>query len=174
LVTRAEIARVEKTWETEGLDEIFPRCDGEASRLRFQQGGTVEYTDAPALEPPVSADTMACPLCGHVLPKDADACDRCDWVRTETETAEGKASDAVAVMLSVIPGLGHVYKGHKMLGLLFVIGAFGAILLGGLAATATAGFGLALIPIYWFAVMFHVYGIEDRVATTVKDEGEEY
>jgi hypothetical protein len=117
---------------------------------------------------------MACPLCGHVLPKDADSCDRCDWVRTDTETAEGKASDAVAVMLSVIPGLGHVYKGYKLLGLLFVIGAFGAIALGALAATATAGFGLFLIPIYWFAVMFHVYGIQDRVAPTVKDEGEEY
>jgi hypothetical protein len=118
---------------------------------------------------------MACPLCGHVLPKDAEACDRCDWVRApDAVTAEGKASDAVAVMLSVVPGLGHVYKGYKLLGLLFVIGAAGAMLLGALAATATAGFGLALIPIYWFAVMFHVYGIEDRVAPTVKDEGEEY
>jgi len=134
----------------------------------------VEYTDAPSLEPPVSADTMACPLCGHVLPKDAEACDRCDWVRTDTETAEGKASDAVAVMLSVIPGLGHVYKGYKVLGLLFFIGALGALLAGGLAATATAGFGLALIPIYWFGVMFHVYGIEDRVAPSANDEGEEY
>jgi uncharacterized protein (DUF697 family) len=91
-----------------------------------------------------------------------------------TETAEGKASDLVAVMLSVVPGLGHVYKGYKLLGLLFVIGAFGAILCGALAATATAGFGLALIPIYWFAVMFHVYGVEDKIASTVKDDGEEY
>jgi hypothetical protein len=134
----------------------------------------VEYTDAPVLETPVSSDTMNCPLCGHVLPKDAEACDQCDWVRVETDTAEGKASDAVAVMLSVIPGLGHVYKGYRLLGLLFVIGAFFAILAGGLAATATAGFGLALIPIYWFGVMFHVYGIEDRVAPTAKDDGEEY
>ena len=135
----------------------------------------MEYTDAPITELPVSADTMTCPLCGHVLPKDAEACDRCDWVRKpDAHTAEGKASDAVAVMLSVVPGLGHVYKGYRLLGLLFVIGAFGAVLLGMLAATATAGFGLALIPIYWFAVMFHVYGIEDRVAPTVKDEGEEY
>ena len=135
----------------------------------------MEYTDAPITEPPVSADTMTGPLCGHVLPKDAEACDRCDWVRTpDADTAEGKASDLVAVMLSVVPGLGHVYKGYRLLGLLFVIGAFGAILLGMLAATATAGFGLGLIPIYWFAVMFHAYGIEDRVAPTVKDEGEEY
>ncbi|MEY2491021.1 MAG: hypothetical protein QOC70_2963 [Verrucomicrobiota bacterium] len=135
----------------------------------------MEYTDAPASEPALAADTMECPLCGQVLPKDAQSCDRCDWVRApDTDTAEGKASDLVAVMLSVVPGLGHVYKGYKMLGLLFVIGAFGAILCGALAATATAGFGLALIPIYWFAVMFHVYGIEDRVAPTTKDDGEEY
>jgi hypothetical protein len=134
----------------------------------------LEYTDAPVLEPPVSADTMACPLCGHILPKDAEACDHCDWVRADEETAEGKASDLVAVMLSVIPGLGHVYKGYKLLGLLFVIGAMGALLAGALAATATAGFGLFLIPIYWFAVMFHAYGVKDRVAPATKDEGEEY
>jgi hypothetical protein len=135
----------------------------------------LEYTDAPTSEPALAADAMRCPLCGHTLPKGAENCDRCDWVHThDTDTAEGKASDLVAVMLSVIPGLGHVYKGHRLLGLLFVIGAFGAILLGALAATATAGFGLALIPIYWFAVMFHVYGIEDRVASAPPDEGEEY
>jgi hypothetical protein len=136
----------------------------------------LEYTDAPTIEPAVTADTMSCPLCGHVLPKDAKSCDRCDWMRApDTDTAEGKASDLVAVMLSVIPGLGHVYKGYRLLGLFFVIGAFGAILAGALAATASAGFGLALIPIYWFGVMFHVYGIEDRVAkTATKDEGEEY
>ena len=135
----------------------------------------MEYTDAPTSEPALAAGVMTCPLCGSVLPKDAQSCDRCDWVRApDTETAEGKASDLVAVMLSVVPGLGHVYKGYKLLGLLFVIGGFGAILVGALAATASAGFGLALIPIYWFGVMFHVYGIEDRVAPTVKDEGEEY
>ena len=136
----------------------------------------MEYTDAPTSEPAVTADTMSCPLCGHVLPKDAESCDRCDWVRAPaTDTAEGQASDLVAVLLSVIPGLGHVYKGYRLLGLLFVIGAFGAILAGALAATASAGFGLALIPIYWFGVMFHVYGIEDRVAkTATQDEGEEY
>ena len=78
-------------------------------------------------------------------------------------------------MLSVIPGLGHVYKGYKLIGLLFFFGAIGALLAGALAATATAGFGLFLIPIYWFACMFHVYGIQDRVAPTSKeDEGEEY
>ena len=89
-------------------------------------------------------------------------------------TAEGQASDAVAVLLSVVPGVGHVYKGYKILGLLFVIGALFAVLIGALAATATAGFGLALIPIYWFAVMFHVYAIPDRVLPASADDGEQY
>jgi hypothetical protein len=135
----------------------------------------LEYTDMPASEAATAADSIDCPLCGHTLPKDAESCDRCDWVRRpDAETAEGKASDLVAVMLSVIPGLGHVYKGYRLMGLCFVIGAFGALLVGALAATATAGFGLALIPIYWFGVMFHAYGIEDRVAPTATDEGEQF
>ena len=136
----------------------------------------MEYTDAPLVETDDrTATTMRCPHCGRTLPNEAERCDRCDWVRaTKPETAEGKASDAVAVMLSVIPGLGHVYKGYKWLGLLFVVGAGFAILAGALAATATAGFGLGLIPLYWFGVMFHVYAIEDRIAPGANDQGEEY
>ncbi len=114
----------------------------------------MEYTDAPSTENEAQISNSA--------------------AHGKLETAEGKASDAVAVLLSVIPGLGHVYKGYRVMGLFFVVGAGFAILLGGLAATATAGFGLALIPIYWFAVMFHVYAIPDRVAAGANDEGEEY
>ena len=91
------------------------------------------------------------------------------------ETAEGKASDLVAVLLSVLPGLGHIYKGYRFIGLILMFfgtpAATGAALL---AATGTAGFGLALLPLYWFAVMFHVYAIKDRVLTATEDEGEEY
>ena len=49
--------------------------------------------------------TMVCPRCGQSLPADAQNCDRCNWTREEgkLETAEGKASDAVAVLLSIIP-----------------------------------------------------------------------
>lgn len=133
----------------------------------------VEYTDTP--KPATTADTMECPLCGNILPKDSERCDRCDWVRTNTAiTAEGKASDAVAVLLSIAPGLGHIYKGHKLVGvLLLFFGTPIAVGLAMLAATGTAGFALLLLPIYWFAVMFHVYGIEDRVPDK-PDPGEQY
>jgi hypothetical protein len=90
------------------------------------------------------------------------------------ETVEGKASDAVAVLLSVMPGLGHIYKGHKVLGMLLIFaGTPMAVGLALLIATGTAGFGVLLLPIYWLAVMVHVYAIQDRVVTG-NDEGEEY
>lgn len=136
----------------------------------------MEYTDAPTTqEPAEEADKMPCPYCGHLLPKDAEACDQCDWTRADTQTAEGKASDAVAVMLSVIPGLGHIYKGHRLVGaLLMLAGTPMAVGIALLAATGTAGFALLLLPLYWFAVMFHVWGIDDRVVPPDRDEGEQY
>ena len=136
------------------LDEICLAWNGEASQVSRGDILEIEYTDAPSAETPVENIASA--------------------AEGKLETAEGKASDLVAVMLSVVPGLGHVYKGHRMLGLLFLVGGGFALLCGGLAATATAGFGLALIPIYWFGVMFHVYAIPDRVAPTTSDDGEEY
>ena len=136
----------------------------------------MEYTDAPPSEvTPNELETMSCPLCGATLPKDAQSCDRCDWTRgAPSEGAEGKASDLVALLLSVIPGLGHIYKGHRLVGFLFIIGAPMAVALSALAATATAGFGLGLMVFYWFAVMFHAYAISDRVTPGIQDEGEQY
>jgi apolipoprotein N-acyltransferase len=91
------------------------------------------------------------------------------------ETAEGKASDMVAVLLSVLPGLGHIYKGHKLIGLLLIfLGTPAAV--GGalLLATGTAGFGILILPVYWICVMVHVYAVQDRVSPTAIPVGEEY
>lgn len=117
---------------------------------------------------------MPCPYCGHLLPKDAQRCDRCDWTRSATiDTAEGKASDAVAVLLSIIPGLGHIYKGHRLAGFLWMAGAVPAGIFVFLAAIASAGFGIGLFFFYLIAVMLHAYAVDDRV-TPREDEGEEY
>ena len=136
----------------------------------------MEYTDAPTSETQaIGATTMQCPLCKNVLPKDAESCDRCDWTRQgKPEGAEGKASDAFAVLLSVLPGLGHIYKGHRLIGLLLIIGAPFAVGLSALAATATAGFGLGLMALYWIGVMIHAYAIVDRVSPEKHEEGEQY
>ena len=118
---------------------------------------TLEYTDAPATES--SEQGLSTPTAATGM----------------LDTAEGQASDMVAVLLSIIPGLGHVYKGYRIIGLaLMFIGTPMAVGLALLIATATAGFGFFLLPIYWIAVMVNVWGITDRVVTTPEDEGEQY
>src|SRR4029077_3614268 len=105
---------------------------------------------------------------------DAQSCDRCDWTRSATETAEGKASDAIAVIFSIIPGLGHIYKGHILAGFLWMAGAIPVGIFVLLAAFASAGWGLGLFFFYLGAVMLHAYGIKDRVVPPKEDQGEEY
>lgn len=80
----------------------------------------------------------------------------------------------MAILLSIIPGLGHIYKGHRVVGsvLLFLVTPV-AIAFGFLAAFASAGFGIGMLVFYWLAGMIHVWGIEDRVSPT-PDEGEQY
>src|SRR5438270_8924294 len=135
----------------------------------------VEYSDSPAAAPEAATgDTMPCLYCGHLLPKDAHRCDRWDWVRGATQTAGAKASDAVAVMFSIVPGLGHIYKGHILAGLLWMIGAIPVGIFVFLAAFASAGWGLGLFFFYLAAAMLHAYGINDSVVPREADEGEEY
>jgi hypothetical protein len=151
------------------LDEFSLSCEPSETEM------SVEYTDAPVAQPEsTTGDKMPCPFCGHLLPKDAQSCDRCDWTRSATETAEGKASDAIAVIFSIIPGLGHIYKGHKLAGFLWMFGAIPVGIFVLLAAFASAGWGLGLFFFYLIAVMLHAYAVHDRVAPPREDEGEEY
>src|ERR1041384_6110204 len=135
----------------------------------------MEYTDAPTDAAPVSPPgTMPCPYCGVLLPENARACTNCDWTREATNPAEPKASDAMAILLSIIPGLGHIYKGHRLTGslILFLITPT-AIAFAIIAAMASAGWGILMLIPYWGAVMLHVWAIDDRVTPT-SDEGEQY
>ena len=163
-MSRAHFAKSRKfcTGEAKVLDAASPP-------VSFSDG--MEYTDAPTQ----IAETTSCPHCGHQVSTDEQVCERCGWKRAGDETAEGKASDAFAILLSIVPGLGHIYKGHTMVGLLLIFVATPmAVGMALLAATATAGFAVLLLPLYWAAVMIHVYGIEDRVGPTQRDEGEQY
>jgi TM2 domain-containing membrane protein YozV len=135
----------------------------------------MEYTDAPTqTQFETSSDTMQCPYCGTTLPKNATACTNCDWTRDQTQTAEGKASDAMAILLSIIPGLGHIYKGHRVMGavILFLITPL-AVVFATIAAIASAGWGILMLVPYWGAVMLHVWAIDDLVPPT-PDTGEQY
>ena len=139
-----------KTCE-QSLDESTLAANATSGEL------ALEYTDAPSTES--TEEAFATPTAATGL----------------LETAEGKASDMVAVMLSIVPGLGHIYKGYRLIGVLLIfIGTPMAVGLTLLIATGTAGFAFFLLPIYWIAVMVHFWAIPDRIAPTISDEGEQY
>ena len=69
----------------------------------------------------------------------------------------------VALLLSVIPGAGHLYKGHTATGIGFLAGTVVAVVGCVIIATFTAGFGLLLLPFYWLWVMAQAFFIDDLV-----------
>jgi hypothetical protein len=106
-----------------------------------------------------------CPLCETALdPTNPVECPKCDWVlgyRRRQAQQVGTVRDNIALLLSVVPGAGHLYKGHRMLGIIFMTGTLVAIFASIVAATATALWGLLLLPFYWAGVMLHVYWLDD-------------
>lgn len=119
-------------------------------------------------EKPTVIRTQTCPLCDAPLdPNSPTECPKCDWhtgYQRLRDEPLGSGRDMAAVLMSIIPGLGHIYKGHHLTGALFLLGGIFAILAAGVAATFTAGFGLLLLPLYWAGVMLQVFWLEDRNA----------
>jgi hypothetical protein len=71
--------------------------------------------------------------------------------------------DAAAAVLSLLPGMGHVYKGHVGLGLGLLLGGTPiALWMGALLALATMGLGL-IVPLgFWIGVAWDAYCIADN------------
>jgi hypothetical protein len=68
------------------------------------------------------------------------------------------AENKIAVMLSIVPGLGHIYKGHTAAGLFWMlIGMPLATWVGILMGLATAGIGLLLPIACWVALAVDAY-----------------
>ena len=109
--------------------------------------------------------TQTCPLCGAPLnPASPEACSQCDWVAKPAEQQSGgMVRDKIAVCLSVVPGLGHFYKGHRLTGALYFLGAVFSVSAALVAGTFTMGFGVLLLPLYWLGIMLQVYFVEDLV-----------
>lgn len=112
-----------------------------------------------------SKTLQACPLCDTPLdPANPAECPKCDWVlgyRRHQREPFGTQRDVTSLALSVIPGLGHLYKGHRTAAALWFAGALVVALLLSVLATGTMGLALLLFPLYWGAVMLHVYWLDD-------------
>jgi hypothetical protein len=73
------------------------------------------------------------------------------------------AHNEIAALLSIIPGLGHIYKGHYEAGLLWMLlGMPFAIWIGIMLSLATAGLGLFFPILCWVALAWDAYNEKDR------------
>jgi hypothetical protein len=82
---------------------------------------------------------------------------------TRLTKEEKHAHNEVAAVLSIVPGLGHIYKGHYEMGLfLMFLGMPVAVFIGVISILGTAGVGL-LFPIgCWAALAYDAYMKKDR------------
>jgi hypothetical protein len=100
---------------------------------------------------------MQCPLCQTELPDNAASCTRCDWVRTPA-LPPTRRDDWIAALLCIVPGLGHLYKGYLLPGLLVlcILGpAYLAIVF--LLVPVTFGLSLLLPAIFVVITGIHAY-----------------
>ena len=82
---------------------------------------------------------------------------------TPLSKEEKHAHNEIAALLSIVPGLGHIYKGHYEAGFLWMfLGMPIAIFVGIISILGTAGLGL-LFPIgCWAALAYDAYRKKDR------------
>jgi len=79
----------------------------------------------------------------------------------EPSAAMLKSRNIMATTLSIIPGMGHAYKGHYVLGLVLLLMSFVAVWAGLILALATAGLGMVVPGGYVVGIMAHAYLVED-------------
>jgi hypothetical protein len=82
---------------------------------------------------------------------------------TRLTKQEKHAHNDIAAVLSIVPGLGHIYKGHYAMGLMWMfLGMPIAVFVGIISILGTAGVGL-LLPIgCWAALAYDAYNEKDR------------
>jgi len=72
------------------------------------------------------------------------------------------AENRIAALLSIVPGLGQIYKGHLASGFIWMfVGMPLAIWIGILLGLATAGIGLLVPIVCWVGLIFDAYNERD-------------
>lgn len=113
---------------------------------------------------PPQVGTFHCPLCQTVLSVGTTQCTNCDWHEGYGEEPSAfvpDSRDITAVFLSIVPGLGHYFKGHHLMGVGYFLGTFIVIFFGVAVLMVGMGFNLIFLPIYWGWVMLHAYLLPD-------------
>ena len=82
---------------------------------------------------------------------------------TPLSKEEKHALNEIAAVLSIVPGLGHIYKGHYEMGLIWMfLGMPVAVFIGIISILGTAGVSLLLPLFVWAALAVDAYNEKDR------------
>jgi TM2 domain-containing membrane protein YozV len=96
------------------------------------------------------ASTVLCGRCGAPLPNPASTCPRCgaspSHGYTQRRAVRARKNPTVAALLAVVPGMGHVYLGHNLKGLFFLLACGGMEFIGADLDLSVIG-GLLGIPL---------------------------
>ena len=73
----------------------------------------------------------------------------------------------VAMVFSILPGLGHIFKGYKALGFALLLGNILVVFIAIWLSLATLGISIVVIPPLWFlGVAGSAYFVKDRRSGT--------
>jgi hypothetical protein len=79
-------------------------------------------------------------------------------MKTIDEPTLKRDRDVIAAVLSIIPGMGHLYKGHYLAGcFIMLLGIPIGVVVGIFLSLATAGIGLLVPVLFWAMVVVHAY-----------------
>lgn len=99
-----------------------------------------------------------CPHCGNKIDEKAEICPECGVrVKPVPFQTEKKSPGIAAIASFFVPGLGQIYNGQIIKGLIFII--IGAIL----ALLMLVLIGFILYPIFWIINIYDAYNTAERI-----------
>jgi TM2 domain-containing membrane protein YozV len=121
------------------------------------------------------ATTTICGRCGSPLPSPSSTCPKCGATPSQgynsRRAARSRKSPALAAALAIVPGMGHVYLGHNLKGLFFLLACGGMEFIGIDLDLSIIG-GLLGVPLGAGGLGLYAYQIFDAYREAKKIEAE--
>jgi TM2 domain-containing membrane protein YozV len=143
-----------------GREVACPKCATTFTlpppRPQPESGPDAEQAPGPAVQTTKRPDEKFCVECGSLIKARAEICFNCGVRQMPHRVpGEGPSPGVAAVLSFVIPGMGQIYKGQILLGLLWFVGA----LLGYVACFVVCG------------IVIHIFSVIDAYASPPKTRG---
>ena len=121
------------------------------------------------------ASTTLCGRCGSPLPSPSATCPKCGASPSHgyatRHAARSRKNPALAAALAIVPGMGHVYLGHNLKGLFFLL-ACGGLEFVGFDFDLTVIGGLLGVPLGVGGIGLYAYQIYDAYNEAKRIESE--